>query len=87
MIAFLECSDPNKFHHVAFYLEGWQDVGAAADITFVYDIPMDVGPTGHGITPAARRFTSSIPRAIATRSSLAAAPSVSRTADGSARRT
>jgi len=87
MIAFLECSDPNKFHHVAFYLEGWQDVGAAADITFVYDIPMDVGPTGHSITPAARRFTSSIPRAIATRSSLAAAPSVSKTADGSARRT
>jgi catechol 2,3-dioxygenase len=37
MIAFLECPDPNKFHHVAFHLEGWQDVGAAADIMFVYD--------------------------------------------------
>jgi catechol 2,3-dioxygenase len=61
MIGFLECPDLNKFRHVIFYLEGWQDVGAAADIMSVYDIPIDVGPTSHGITPAARRFTSSIP--------------------------
>jgi len=49
-IAFVECPEPNKFHHVAFYLEGWQDVGAAADIMSVYDIPIDIGPTRHGIT-------------------------------------
>lgn len=49
-IAFVECPEPNKFHHVAFFLEGWQDVGAAADIMTVFDIPIDIGPTRHGIT-------------------------------------
>jgi catechol 2,3-dioxygenase len=49
-IAFVECPEKNKFHHVSFMLDTWQDVATAADIISVYDIPLDIGPTRHGIT-------------------------------------
>ena len=49
-IAFVECPEAGKFHHAAFYLENWQDIGNAADIMTVFDIPIDIGPTRHGIT-------------------------------------
>lgn len=49
-IAFVRHDEPNKFHHVAFLLESWGDVGRAADIMSRYDISIDIGPTRHGIT-------------------------------------
>jgi len=49
-IAFVRYPEPGKFHHAAFFLETWMDVGHAADIMARYDISIDVGPTRHGIT-------------------------------------
>ncbi|MFA5122586.1 catechol 2,3-dioxygenase [Zavarzinia sp.] len=49
-IAFVKHPEPGKFHHAAFELETWMDVGNAADIMTRYDISVDIGPTRHGIT-------------------------------------
>jgi catechol 2,3-dioxygenase len=49
-IAFIRRDEPGKFHHAAFWLDSWYDVGNAADIIARYDIPLDIGPTRHGIT-------------------------------------
>ena len=49
-IAFVPNPEPGSFHHAAFFLEAWNDVAHAGDIMAHYDIPIDVGPTRHGIT-------------------------------------
>lgn len=49
-IAFARYPEPGKLHHLAFFLENWNDVGAAADLITHYDISLDAGPTRHGIT-------------------------------------
>lgn len=49
-IAFVKHPEPGKFHHAAFFLEGWHEVGVAADIMSRYGISIDIGPTRHGIT-------------------------------------
>jgi len=49
-IAFIKRAEPGKFHHAAFWLDSWHEVGQAADIIARYDIPLDIGPTRHGIT-------------------------------------
>ena len=49
-VAFVSYPGKNKFHHVSFFLESWHDVGHAADLMVKYDIPIDIGPTRHGIT-------------------------------------
>ena len=49
-IAFVEHPEPGKLHHIAFFLENWNDIGHAADIMTRYDISRDLGPTRHGIT-------------------------------------
>jgi catechol 2,3-dioxygenase len=49
-IAFIRRDEPGKFHHAAFSLESWHEVGQAADIIARYEIPLDIGPTRHGIT-------------------------------------
>ena len=49
-IAFSKRAEPGKFHHVAFSLDSWHEVGQAADLIARYDIPLDIGPTRHGIT-------------------------------------
>jgi catechol 2,3-dioxygenase len=49
-IAFIRRAEADKFHHVAFALDSWHEVGQAADIIARYDIPLDIGPTRHGIT-------------------------------------
>ncbi len=42
---------PNaKLHHFAFRLNDWNEVGHAADLMAMDDVPIDVGPTRHGIT-------------------------------------
>jgi len=49
-IAFVKHDEPGKLHHLAFYLEDWNEIGHAADVMTRYDISRDVGPTRHGIT-------------------------------------
>jgi catechol 2,3-dioxygenase len=49
-IAFIRRAEAGRFHHVAFALDSWHEVGQAADIIARYDIPLDIGPTRHGIT-------------------------------------
>ena len=49
-IAFIRRDEPGKFHHAAFWLDSWHEVGNAADIIARYEIPLDIGPTRHGIT-------------------------------------
>lgn len=49
-IAFINRDEPGRLHHIAFSLESWHEVGQAADIIARYDIPLDIGPTRHGIT-------------------------------------
>lgn len=49
-IAVLDFDKPGKLHHVGFHLEDWSAVGHAADIMGRNHIPIDIGPTRHGIT-------------------------------------
>jgi catechol 2,3-dioxygenase len=41
---------PGGFHHVAFWLDNWNEIGRAADILSINDVKIDAGPTRHGIT-------------------------------------
>ena len=48
-IAFIK--GPNgKLHHFAFHLGDWNDILKAGDIFSMDDVPIDIGPTRHGIT-------------------------------------
>jgi len=49
-IAFIRNAEDGKLHHVAFYLDTWNDVLRAADVISMEDIPLDMGPTRHGLT-------------------------------------
>lgn len=49
-IAFVRHPEKGKFHHASFYLESWSDVLRAADLISMHDIPLDIGPTRHGLT-------------------------------------
>lgn len=49
-IAFVTHPEPDRFHHVSFNMVNWEAVLRAADIMAHYDIPVDIGPTRHGIT-------------------------------------
>lgn len=49
-IAFIRDASKDRFHHAAFYLESWNDIGNAADIIARHDVKLDIGPTRHGIT-------------------------------------
>ena len=48
-IAVLE-GPQSKLHHVAFKLQDWAEVGHAGDLFSMDDVPIDIGPTRHGIT-------------------------------------
>lgn len=39
-----------RLHHIAYQAESWNDVLRAADVLSMNDVPIDVGPTRHGIT-------------------------------------
>jgi catechol 2,3-dioxygenase len=42
---------PNgKLHHFAYHLEDWSAILKAGDIFSMDDVPIDIGPTRHGIT-------------------------------------
>lgn len=48
-IAFI--TGPNgAFHHVAFWMDDWNDLRRAADICSYHGVPIDAGPTRHGAT-------------------------------------
>ncbi|MEX6725834.1 catechol 2,3-dioxygenase [Parapedomonas caeni] len=49
-IAFVRHAEKGKFHHCSFLLEDWNAIGRAADLMTRYEIPIDIGPTRHGIS-------------------------------------
>lgn len=49
-VAFVRHPEKDKFHHASFYLNTWEDVLRAADLISMHDIPLDIGPTRHGLT-------------------------------------
>ncbi len=49
-IAFIRHEEKNKIHHASFMLNTWENVLRAADIISMKDIPLDIGPTRHGLT-------------------------------------
>lgn len=49
-LAFVRHPEKGKFHHASFYLSSWEDVLRAADLISMHDIPLDIGPTRHGLT-------------------------------------
>lgn len=49
-IAFVRHDEPGKLHHVSFLLESWEKVLRAADIMSMNEVPIDMGPTRHGVT-------------------------------------
>jgi catechol 2,3-dioxygenase len=49
-IAFVEHAEPGKLHHLSFLLESWEEVLRAGDIMSMNNVPIDIGPTRHGIT-------------------------------------
>ena len=49
-IAFVEHPEPGKLHHLSFLLDSWEEVLRASDIIAMNNVPLDIGPTRHGIT-------------------------------------
>ena len=49
-VAFVENPEPGKLHHCSFLLESWEKVMRAGDIMSMNDVPVDIGPTRHGVT-------------------------------------
>ena len=49
-IAFIKHEEKGKLHHVSFFLDTWEDVLRAADLISMEDVPLDIGPTRHGLT-------------------------------------
>lgn len=49
-VAFVDYPEDGRFHHCAFWLDSWHDIGHAADLIARYEIPLDIGPTRHGAT-------------------------------------
>jgi catechol 2,3-dioxygenase len=49
-IAFVAHEQPGKLHHIAYLLESWEKVLRAGDIMSMNKVPVDIGPTRHGIT-------------------------------------
>lgn len=49
-IAFAEYPEPGKLHHCSFLLESWERVLRAGDIMSMNAVPVDIGPTRHGVT-------------------------------------
>jgi catechol 2,3-dioxygenase len=61
IVTFLSCGEAphdiaiqkgpdGRMHHVAFEIPTWGDVLRAGDVLSMSDVPIDVGPTRHGIT-------------------------------------
>ncbi len=48
-VGFVEHDEPGKFHHVSYWIDSPDRVMAAANILGRNDVPIDEGPTQHGI--------------------------------------
>lgn len=49
-VAFIRQPVKGKLHHVSFLLDNWGEVLKAADLLTRHRVPLDIGPTRHGIT-------------------------------------
>lgn len=49
-IAFGRFAEPGKLHHVSYRIESWEKLLRAGDIMGMNHVPVDIGPTRHGIT-------------------------------------
>jgi hypothetical protein len=49
-VAFIRQPVKNRLHHASFQLGSWNEVLRAADIISKRKVPLDLGPTRHGIT-------------------------------------
>jgi len=49
-IAFAEYPEPGKLHHLSFLIESWEKVLRGGDIMSMNNVPVDIGPTRHGVT-------------------------------------
>jgi catechol 2,3-dioxygenase len=49
-LALVRHEEPGKLHHVSFLLDSWERVLRAADLMSMSKVPIDIGPTRHGIT-------------------------------------
>jgi catechol 2,3-dioxygenase len=49
-LALVRHEEPGKLHHISFLLESWERVLRAADLMSMSRVPIDIGPTRHGIT-------------------------------------
>ena len=49
-IAFVEFPEPGKLHHVSYRVESWEKVLRSADLMGRNKVPIDIGPTRHGVT-------------------------------------
>jgi len=49
-MAFVAAPENGKLHHVSFWLETWERVLRAGDLMSMNAVPIDIGPTRHGIT-------------------------------------
>ncbi|MCL2658423.1 MAG: catechol 2,3-dioxygenase [Betaproteobacteria bacterium] len=49
-VAFVVHEQPGKLHHVSFWLNSWEKTLRAGDIMSMNEVPIDIGPTRHGIT-------------------------------------
>ncbi|MDR3505771.1 MAG: catechol 2,3-dioxygenase [Acidocella sp.] len=52
-IAFVRAPEDGKLHHVSYWIDTWEKVLRAADIMSMNHVPVDIGPTRHGITRGA----------------------------------
>jgi len=50
-IAFIQGpGNDGKLHHLAWQVDGWEDLLRSAQVLAMNDVPIDFGPTQHGIT-------------------------------------
>ena len=49
-VAFIRSTERDRFHHVSFYVESWHELQTCADLITKHRVPLDIGPTRHGIT-------------------------------------
>ncbi len=49
-IAFGHYDEPGRLHHVSFLMDSWEQVMRAGDIMSMNGVPVEIGPTRHGVT-------------------------------------
>lgn len=49
-LAIAEYPEPGKLHHLSFLMNSWEQVLRGGDIMSMHKVPVDIGPTRHGVT-------------------------------------